>query len=190
MLYSFPQFSPRMRWAGHRPAWKGIARLQGAKRPRVWRTRGGSALLRENAAIAGTISVMVWAIFIWLAVVIALVVVVLRLARGESHQGASYEPVDDLLDAEQQSQQARSPRVAGTAPSFQPTGHPRPEYRGDDTLDSTMENPVYVNNASVVEVRALFKSGERRDDKQSATELKAPSSANDSDAIHPLKPLG
>lgn len=105
----------------------------------------------------GRIYDMVWAILIWLAVVIALVVVVLRLARGESHRGGSYEPVDDMLESEQEARQARSPRVAGTAPSFQPTGRPRHEYRGDDTLDSTMENPVYVNNASVVEVRALFK---------------------------------
>jgi hypothetical protein len=56
----------------------------------------------------------------------------------------------------------RSPRVAGTCALVpNPLVIRVPEYRSDDTLDSTMENPVYVNNASVVEVRALFKPDER-----------------------------
>jgi hypothetical protein len=131
-------------------------------------------------------NVMVWAILIWLAVVVALVVVVLRLARGESHRGASYEPVDDMLASEQEARELRSPRVAGTAPSFQPTGHPRPEYRNDDTLDSTMENPVYVNNSSVVEVRALFKPDER-DGQQPGEDAAGHTQRPDSGALHPLR---
>jgi hypothetical protein len=139
-----------------------------------------------NVLAAGTMSVMVWAILIWLAVVIALVVVVLRLARGESHKGGSYEPVDDLLANEREAREMRSPRVAGTAPSFQPTGHPRPEYRSDDTLDSTMENPVYVNNASVVEVRALFKPDERESE-QANDKLIAHAQGPDSGSLHPQR---
>lgn len=102
---------------------------------------------------------MVWAILIWLLVLAVLVVVVLWLARGESRNGSVTENLDEhARDGWEIRRKHHDPRVAGTAPSFEPKAHVRPSSTTRQPLEETSENPVYVNNDSVVEVHALFQN--------------------------------
>ncbi|BDR53810.1 hypothetical protein KIM372_17170 [Bombiscardovia nodaiensis] len=111
---------------------------------------------------------MVWLIILaWVVLVAALVVFVLRLAKGESHHQSFTQAMDERSRRKErksererepdESEQQRQPRVAGTAPAFTPQGHNLPLRRAHPYRDpeDTMENPVYINESSVVEVRAL-----------------------------------
>ncbi|AKV55694.1 hypothetical protein [Bifidobacterium actinocoloniiforme] len=115
---------------------------------------------------------MVWVILlVWIAVVVALVVFVLRLARGESHDRAFSEAVNERTrrraarrDRAGQSKEATPkllPRIAGTAPSFTPQEPRQPLRRAQPYIDDedTMEHPVYVNDSSVVQMRSLLIPG-------------------------------
>ena len=107
---------------------------------------------------------MLLVILIWLAIVIAAVLFVLRLARGESHEGLFTEHLYERSNPKPQSE--RVPRVGGTVPSFAPTSAPQ-RFRADDPIpevEQTMENPVYINqDGSVVEVKSLRKSRDAAD---------------------------
>lgn len=101
---------------------------------------------------------MLLVILIWLAILIGAILFVLRLARGESHDGTFTEHLYERSNPKRTP--ARVRRVGGNMPSFTPQsmdGRPqRPRPMGDGSeVEQTMENPVYVINGSVVEVRAL-----------------------------------
>ena len=118
----------------------------------------------------GTIFRMVLVILIWLAIVVAAVLFVLRLARGESHEGLFTEHLYERSNPKPQSD--RVPRVGGTVPSFAPTGTSR-RFRADDPIpevEQTMDNPVYINqDGSVVEFKSLRKSHDHAARADSAT---------------------
>lgn len=102
---------------------------------------------------------VVWVILIWLLVLAVLVIVVLWLARGESRNGSVTADIDEhAREGWDIKRKRHDPRVAGTAPSFQPKVHAHPASGARSILEETSENPVYVNNDSVVEVHALFQS--------------------------------
>lgn len=101
---------------------------------------------------------MLVAILIWLAVLVGAILFVLRLARGESHDGSFTEHLYERSAPKRNPPRVR--RVGGTMPSFAPQsteGRPsRPHAMpGVPEVEQTMENPVYVINGSVVEVRSL-----------------------------------
>ncbi|WP_169275692.1 hypothetical protein [Bifidobacterium moraviense] len=99
------------------------------------------------------------AILIWLAVLIGAILFVLRLARGESHDGTFSERLYERSNPRQEPPRVR--RVGGTMPSFTPQsteGRPKRPHHADGDIpevEQTMENPVYVINGTVVEVRSL-----------------------------------
>lgn len=102
---------------------------------------------------------MLVAILIWLAVLLGAILFVLRLARGESHDGTFTERLYERSNPKQEPPRVR--RVGGTMPSFTPQsteGRPKRPHAVDGDVpevEQTMENPVYVINGTVVEVRSL-----------------------------------
>lgn len=102
---------------------------------------------------------MVWVILIWLLVLAVLVIVVLWLARGESRNGSVTADIDEhAREGWDIKHKRHDPRVAGSAPSFEPTMRVHPSAGTRRMFEETSENPVYVNNDSVVEVHALFQT--------------------------------
>ena len=101
---------------------------------------------------------MVWLIvLVWVLVVAAFIVFVMRLALGESQDRAFSQSLDERVRRAARRQQEREnklPRIAGGHLSFAP---------GSDEGASTAEDtehpyPVYVNSSSVVEVRGMLAS--------------------------------
>ncbi|KAA8820981.1 hypothetical protein [Bifidobacterium vespertilionis] len=109
---------------------------------------------------------MLLAILLWLALVIGAVVFVLRLARGESHSGAFTESLKKRSDPKP-AQDERTPRSAGMVPSFAPQSvltRPVGDVPPEDPMERTMENPVYITNSTVVEMRSMRKPKHAVDD--------------------------
>lgn len=109
---------------------------------------------------------MVWVIILaWIAVVVVLVVALLRLAQGESQdhivtrakarRNQWWSDKDSHASA---SSDQQMPRRAGSALAYTPQTpavqlrRARPYEDNEDTMD----HPVYVNDSSVVEVKALM----------------------------------
>ncbi|MFT8704899.1 hypothetical protein [Bifidobacterium aquikefiricola] len=117
---------------------------------------------------------MVWAILIWLLVLAVLVIVVLWLARGESRNGSVSADIEEhAREGSEARRRHRDPRVAGSAPSFEPRMHVHPSAETRRMLEETSENPVYVNNDSVVEVHALFQTDSDEPSSRNAPDLNA-----------------
>ncbi|WP_127920977.1 hypothetical protein [Bifidobacterium xylocopae] len=117
---------------------------------------------------------MVWVIVLaWIALVAVLVVFVLLLAKGESHDRAFSQGLDRRArrraggqrSSETERHRKPLPRVAGAAPAFTPQTVRKPLKRAHPYVDDedTMEHPVYVNGDSVLPVRALLDSNEGAD---------------------------
>nr|WP_273398876.1 hypothetical protein [Bifidobacterium indicum] len=102
---------------------------------------------------------MVWVIvLIWVLVVVAFIVYVLRLARGESANRAFSQSLNErVLRGAGRQREDRLPRIGGGRLSF----IPNPDGRAEDSQEGgsgSINCPVYVNSASVVEMRALLSS--------------------------------
>lgn len=104
---------------------------------------------------------MVWVIvLIWVLIVVAFIVYVLRLARGESANRAFSQSLNDRVrrgSRRQREREGRLPRIAGGRLSFIPNP--------DGSVDGVEEDrprpikcPVHVNSPFVVEMRALLTS--------------------------------
>lgn len=101
---------------------------------------------------------MVWLIvLIWVLVVMAFIVFVMRLARGESQDRAFSQSMDERVRRaarRRQEQENQLPRIAGGRLSFAPgSGQDAPTDE-----DFARPYPVYVNSSSVMEVRGLMAS--------------------------------
>ena len=98
---------------------------------------------------------MVWMIvLVWVLVVVAFIVFVMRLALGESQDRAFSQSLDERVHRAARRQQEREnqlPRVAGGRLSFEPGSG----QEASAAEDSAHPCPVYVNSPSVVEVRGL-----------------------------------
>ncbi|BDR55372.1 hypothetical protein KIMH_14830 [Bombiscardovia apis] len=116
---------------------------------------------------------MVWVfILAWVVIAAALVVFVLRLAQGESHDRTFTQALDERAwhrahkgEPEEDEQETRLPRIGGTTPAFTPQQSGQ-ELRqahtyGDD--EETMDHPVYVNEDFVVEMKAMKTPGAQSD---------------------------
>ena len=123
---------------------------------------------------------MVWLIvLVWVLVVVAFVVFVMRLALGESQDRAFSQSLDERVRRAARRQQEREnklPRIAGGHLSFSPGS-------GEDV--STAEDgehpyPVYVNSSSVVEVRGLLAS-----DSTDEINLPPPPSSDSTSSVSP-----
>ena len=123
---------------------------------------------------------MVWLIvLVWVLVVVAFVVFVMRLALGESQDRAFSQSLDERVRRAARRQQEREnklPRIAGGHLSFSPGS-------GEDV--STAEDgehpyPVYVNSSSVVEVRGLLAS-----DSTDELNLPPPPSSDSTSSVSP-----
>lgn len=104
---------------------------------------------------------MLVVILLWLALLVGAVVFVLRLARGESHEGLFTESLKKRSDPKPE-EDARPPRSAGMVPSFEPQSsrltRPAGAVPPEGPNERTMENPVYVTNGTVVEMRSKRKA--------------------------------
>lgn len=111
--------------------------------------------------VSETMKTMVWIIVgVWVLVVVAFVVMVLRLARGESLDRAFSQALDKRIHrAAMRDREAldRLPRMAGGRLSFPPRMKDQDDEPGADGIIS-LACPVYVNSSSVVEMRALLTS--------------------------------
>lgn len=101
---------------------------------------------------------MVWLIvLIWVLVVAAFIVFVMRLALGESQDRAFSQSLNERVRRAARRQQEREnklPRIAGGHLSFAPgSGEDAPTAE-----DLAHPYPVYVNSSSVVEVRGMLAS--------------------------------
>ena len=101
---------------------------------------------------------MVWMIvLVWVLVVVAFIVFVLRLALGESQDRAFSQSLDERVRRAARREQEREnklPRIAGGNLSFAPgSGEDAPTAE-----DTEHPYPVYVNSSSVVEVRGMLAS--------------------------------
>lgn len=101
---------------------------------------------------------MVWLIvLVWVLVVAAFIVFVMRLALGESQDRAFSQSLDERVRRAARRQQEREnklPRIAGGHLSFAPgSGEDAPTAE-----DLAHPYPVYVNSSSVVEVRGMLAS--------------------------------
>ncbi|NEG78920.1 hypothetical protein [Bifidobacterium avesanii] len=103
---------------------------------------------------------MLVVILLWLALLIGAVVFVLRLARGESHEGLFTESLKKRAEPKP-AEDVRPPRSAGMVPSFEPQSsrltRPVGAVPPEGPNERTMENPVYVTNGTVVEMRSKRK---------------------------------
>lgn len=102
---------------------------------------------------------MVWVIvLIWVLVVVAFIVYVLRLARGESANRAFSQSLNErVFRGAGRRREDRLPRIGGGRLSF----IPNPDGSAEDSEEGgtgSIKCPVYVNSASVVEMRALLSS--------------------------------
>ena len=123
---------------------------------------------------------MVWMIvLVWVLVVVAFIVFVMRLALGESQDRAFSQSLNERVRKAARRQQEREnklPRIAGGHLSFAP---------GSDEGASTAEDtehpyPVYVNSSSVVEVRGMLAS-----DSTDEINLPRPPSADSASSASP-----
>ena len=123
---------------------------------------------------------MVWLIvLVWVLVVAAFIVFIMRLALGESQDRAFSQSLDERVRRAARRQQEREnklPRIAGGHLSFAP---------GSDEGASTAEDtehpyPVYVNSSSVVEVRGMLAS-----DSTDEINLPRPPSADSASSTSP-----
>ena len=123
---------------------------------------------------------MVWLIvLVWVLVVVAFIVFVMRLALGESQDRAFSQSLDERVRRaarRQQERENRLPRIAGGHLSFAP---------GSDEGASTAEDtehpyPVYVNSSSVVEVRGMLAS-----DSTDEINVPPPPSSDSSSSVNP-----
>ncbi|PJM75342.1 hypothetical protein [Bifidobacterium simiarum] len=89
-------------------------------------------------------------LFLWVALVVALVVYVLIRARRESHRTDFFYNMDQDPES-----QRRKPRAVSTNIAFTPSRQVRRGSTAPEHEHATAETPVYVNDPSVVEVRAL-----------------------------------
>ncbi|MCT6900341.1 MAG: hypothetical protein M3Z49_06525 [Bifidobacteriales bacterium] len=101
---------------------------------------------------------MVWLIvLVWVLVVAAFIVFVLRLALGESQDRAFSQSLNERVHRAARREQEREnklPRIAGGNLSFAPgSGEDAPTAE-----DTEHPYPVYVNSSSVVEVRGMLAS--------------------------------
>ena len=101
---------------------------------------------------------MVWMIvLVWVLVVVAFIVFVMRLALGESQDRAFSQSLNERVRKAARRQQEREnklPRIAGGHLSFAPgSGEDAPTAE-----DLAHPYPVYVNSSSVVEVRGMLAS--------------------------------
>ena len=123
---------------------------------------------------------MVWLIvLIWVLVVAAFIVFVMRLALGESQDRAFSQSLNERVHRAARRQQEREnqlPRVAGGHLSFAPGS-------GEDAStaeDSEHPYPVYVNSSSVVEVRGMLAS-----DSTDEINLPPPPSSDSASSVSP-----
>ena len=121
---------------------------------------------------------MVWMIvLVWVLVVVAFIVFVLRLALGESQDRAFSQSLNERVRRAARRQQEREnklPRIAGGHLSFAPgSGEDAPTAE-----DLAHPYPVYVNSSSVVEVRGMLAS-----DSTDEINLPRPPSADSASSI-------
>ena len=123
---------------------------------------------------------MVWMIvLVWVLVVVAFIVFVMRLALGESQDRAFSQSLDERVRKAARRQQEREnklPRIAGGHLSFAPgSGEDAPTAE-----DLAHPYPVYVNSSSVVEVRGMLAS-----DSTDEINLPGPASADSASSTSP-----
>lgn len=104
---------------------------------------------------------MVWVIvLIWVLVVAAFIIFVLRLARGESANRAFSQSLNDRVRKATRRRGGRKdelPRIAGGRLAFTPNAA-QTARESDEQQGKPVRFPVYVNSPSVVEMRALLTS--------------------------------
>ena len=123
---------------------------------------------------------MVWLIvLIWVLVVAAFIVFVMRLALGESQDRAFSQSLNERVHRAARRQQEREnklPRIAGGHLSFAPgSGEDAPTAE-----DRAHPYPVYVNASSVVEVRGMLAS-----DSTDEINVPPPPSSDSSSSVNP-----
>ena len=123
---------------------------------------------------------MVWLIvLVWVLVVAAFIVFVMRLALGESQDRAFSQSLDERVRRAARRQQEREnklPRIAGGHLSFAPgSGEDAPTAE-----DRAHPYPVYVNASSVVEVRGMLAS-----DSTDEINVPPPPSSDSSSSVNP-----
>ena len=123
---------------------------------------------------------MVWLIvLVWVLVVAAFIVFVLRLALGESQDRAFSQSLNERVHRAARREQEREnklPRIAGGNLSFAPgSGEDAPTAE-----DTEHPYPVYVNSSSVVEVRGMLAS-----DSTDEINLPRPPSADSASSASP-----
>ena len=123
---------------------------------------------------------MVWMIvLVWVLVVVAFIVFVMRLALGESQDRAFSQSLNERVRKAARRQQEREnklPRIAGGHLSFAPgSGEDAPTAE-----DLAHPYPVYVNSSSVVEVRGMLAS-----DSTDEINLPRPPSADSASSASP-----
>ncbi len=126
---------------------------------------------------------MVWVIvLIWVLIVVAFIVYVLRLARGESANRAFSQSLDDRVrrgSRRQREREGRLPRIAGGRLSFIPNSDGS-DCGTEEDQPRPINCPVHVNSHSVVEMRALLTS-------ESTDEIEL-WQTNEGRLVTPLKP--